>query len=51
MIDEYQILLNPVVIGNGKTMFEGIEGKINLRLTKTRVFKNGNILLCYEPTR
>jgi dihydrofolate reductase len=49
LIDEYQILLNPVVIGKGKTMFEGIKQKINLRLTKTRRFKNGNILLHYEP--
>lgn len=51
LIDEYQILLNPVVIGQGKTMFEGIKGKINLRLTKTRIFKNGNVLLCYEPMK
>ncbi len=49
LIDEYQILLNPVVIGKGKTMFEGIKQKINLRLTKTRIFKNGNVLLHYEP--
>jgi dihydrofolate reductase len=27
LIDEYQILLNPVVLGKGKTMFEGIESK------------------------
>ncbi len=49
LIDEYQILLNPVVLGAGKTMFQGIKEKIDLRLTKTRVFKNGNVLLCYEP--
>ncbi|MGE5300468.1 MAG: hypothetical protein ACM3MB_05830 [Acidobacteriota bacterium] len=44
-MDEYQILLNPVVIGKGKTMFEGNNEKNNL--TKTRIFKNGNVLLCY----
>ncbi len=49
LIDEYQILLNPVVLGAGKTMFQGIKEKIDLRLTKTRAFKNGNVLLCYEP--
>src|SRR5262245_25560838 len=49
LIDEYQILLNPVVLGKGKTMFEGVEGKAALKLTKTRTFGNGNILLCYEP--
>jgi dihydrofolate reductase len=51
LIDEYQILLNPVAIGGGKTMFEGIKEKINLRLTKTRTFSNGNVLLCYEPVK
>ncbi|OGD19031.1 MAG: dihydrofolate reductase [Candidatus Aminicenantes bacterium RBG_16_63_16] len=51
LIDEYQILLNPVVIGKGKTMFEGVKDRLSLRLTKTRVFGNGNILLNYEPVR
>lgn len=49
LIDEYQIVVNPIVLGRGKTMFEGIEEKLTLRLTKTRTFNNGNILLCYEP--
>lgn len=51
LIDEYQILLNPVVIGKGKTMFEGVKDRFTLKLTKTRVFGNGNILLTYEPVR
>jgi len=51
LIDEYQILLNPVVIGKGKTMFEGVKDRFSLRLIKTRVFGNGNILLHYEPVR
>jgi len=49
LIDEYQILVNPVVIGKGKTMFEGVQGQISLKLTKTRSFGNGNVLLCFEP--
>ena len=48
LIDEYQMLLNPVAIGKGKTMFEGIKEKISLKLTKTRTFGNGNVLLSYE---
>jgi dihydrofolate reductase len=47
LIDEYQILLNPVVIGKGKTMFEGVKDRFSLKLTKTRVFGNGNVLLNY----
>lgn len=51
LIDEYEVLVNPVVIGKGRTMFEGIRDRIALKLVKTRTFGNGNVLLTYEPTR
>jgi dihydrofolate reductase len=49
LIDEYQIVLNPVIVGQGKTMFEGIAKNLALKLTKTRTFGNGNIVLWYVP--
>lgn len=48
LIDEYKISVNPVVIGKGRTVFEGVKDKFNLKLTKSRNFKNGNVVLFYE---
>ncbi len=49
LVDEYQIVVIPVVLGTGRTMFEGIEEALTLKLIKTRTFGNGNVLLCYQP--
>jgi len=49
LIDEYQIMVDPVAIGDGIPIFKGIKLPLNLRLTNTRTFKSGVILLCYEP--
>jgi dihydrofolate reductase len=50
LVDEYQFVINPIVLGRGRTMFEGLEKKLPMKLTKTRAFANGNVVLCYEPT-
>ena len=51
LIDEYQIAVIPVALGGGRTMFEGLEERQRLKLTKHRVFGNGSVLLHYEPVR
>ena len=47
LIDGYQIVLSSVVLGKGRTMFEGVSKKIPLKLTGTRAFENGNVVLTY----
>jgi dihydrofolate reductase len=49
VIDEYQMIVDPVALGKGRTMFDGITEPLNLNLTKTRTFRNGKVYLCYEP--
>ena len=51
LIDEFRIIVNPVVLGSGTPMFKDMLGLLHLDLIKTRIFRNGNVLLYYEPAR
>jgi dihydrofolate reductase len=50
VIDEYQMVVNPLALGKGRTMFDGIKDQLNLTLASTRAFKNGNVLLTYKSS-
>lgn len=49
LIDEYQLVLNPVVLGSGRSLFEGVERRPSMALKDTRRFDNGNLVLTYRP--
>ena len=49
VIDEYQIVVNPIALGDGRTMFEGIKTPLSLKLTDSRIFGNGKVFLRYQP--
>jgi len=47
LIDEYQLIVNPIVLGKGRSLFDGVERPFSLSLKATRAFANGNVLLTY----
>ena len=49
LIDEYSIMVNPVILGSGRSIFQGIKDRLHLKLLNTRTFeKPGNVLLHYQ---
>lgn len=49
LIDDYQFLVIPTAIGQGKALFASLTAPLRLRLTGTRTFESGSVLLEYVP--
>ncbi|NUY82367.1 dihydrofolate reductase family protein [Flavobacterium sp. MAH-1] len=49
LVDEFQLMVHPVVAGSGLALFAHIDDRIELKLLRTKTFSSGAILLCYEP--
>ena len=49
LLDEVQLLITPVALGGGRTLFEGIQKRLDLDLVSSRTFQNGKVLLIYKP--
>ena len=49
--NEYRVMVNPVLLGRGQPLFQGVDQPLNLHLQNTRTFQNGNVLLYYSPQR
>lgn len=50
LIDEYQLLVHPIVLGSGKRLFKDVSNT-NLKLVETKTFSSGVVLLTYQPTK
>ena len=48
LVDEVRLIINPVILGTGNSLFRGVNGRIKLKLVKTKLFQSGNILCFYE---
>lgn len=51
LIDEYQLCVQPIILGNGLQLFKNIRDRINLKLFKTKIFGSGAIVLYYKPVK
>ena len=48
LIDEFHLFINPTAIGNGMTIFKGLNKNLNLKLKTAKQFDCGILLICYE---
>jgi dihydrofolate reductase len=51
LIDEFQLMVHPVLAGSGLTLFENINNRTVLKLIKTKTLSGGAVTLYYEPTK
>jgi dihydrofolate reductase len=49
VVDEYRLMVFPVVIGSGKRLFENVGDSKVLSLSDTKTLGSGFVVLSYEP--
>jgi dihydrofolate reductase len=49
LVDEYRLMVYPVILGNGKRLFEDGSNRIALKLTEARPIGDGILILIYQP--
>ena len=51
LIDEYEILVHPRIVGHGPTLFAGLRKPVDLKLVDRTEFASGAVVLRYEARR
>jgi dihydrofolate reductase len=49
ILDELRIMIFPIVLGRGRSLFEDLRSPLSLALLRLRQFDSGNVLLTYRP--
>jgi dihydrofolate reductase len=51
LIDEYQLIITPLLLGAGRSLINGMPGSLRLELLEAKPFPSGNVMLRYAPSR
>lgn len=51
LIDEYRLMIHPIVLGQGLPLFDRIAGERALKLVRAKTFSSGVVLLQHERER
>ncbi len=51
VLDELRVMVCPIVLGQGRSLFEDLKSRLALTLTGVRQFEGGNVLLTYGQSR
>jgi dihydrofolate reductase len=51
LIDEFRIMISPVILGSGKALLKGIMARLKLKHLQTRTFGSGVVVLSYEAAK
>lgn len=49
LVDELRLMVAPVLLGSGRSVFQGASGRNQVKLVEARPFASGNVLLTYKP--
>jgi dihydrofolate reductase len=50
LVDDLRVMIHPILLGDGKSLFTGLHDRVHVKLGPTTVFSSGNVLLRYQPT-
>jgi len=51
LIDEYEFMVNPVILGRGRSQFEGLDGRLKMKLMKAEALSSRIVILGYRPMK
>lgn len=50
LVDELRVMVMPILLGGGKSLFTGLRERVHLKLGTTTVFSSDNVLMTYRPS-